>query len=1014
MLSESLGFRGGFPEVRERALLRPRLLLAVQGRWERRATVVVAGAGFGKSTLLAQAIDESALAPDRLDVSLRLEPSHASAARLATSLLAQLGAEPPDVTMPDELAPVLADVVWARAPERVGIVLDDVHLLEPGSAGLELLRRLVVSLPSDAHLLLGSRTMPDVGIARLAVEGDALVLREEDLRFTQEEVEQFAARRDVDPATLVPAGGWPALAELLAGTSGVTAVDYVWEQVLGPLDISARARLVEVAALGGADDELATAVAGVPVDLAALLEDVPLTRCSESGWWEVHDVVAGPLIERESAATLAVIRGRGGAWARDRGDLDRALRLFIASGANDEVLATLRLAFVQLGAPEDPGLAAAWAAMLPDALSDEPETLLVRTVGETTVSPERGYEVGQRAVAAFAARGDVAGEIAALARIGAIAYSMVSLELMLPHVDRVAELARTGHPWAVAFDAVCRGVLAGMVGRWREAEQILRPVATDQRTDPSQGLAEYFCARAQLEVGRIHEAALTIERMPEAHRRRMRDGVLGMQVAIAQATGAADHVLDDLRRAAEQGLHRRPVVARRIAQAWLVAALAYSGDLAAAREALRDLDRMGSPTGSSIDDELVAQAAVAVAEGREDAAADLLGRVPDRGVLFPPREASVLFYVLRPDVRAAYDARDLEGVFAQRRELARLIVAGRAGDLDPARRFTWPRAEVVRWFAPPAWIAEAIVYTMASGTAPPPDLVESRRLIPCDTVRRLAGNPDERVAGAARELGAIVPTDPAAPITLRVLGALEVEVNGKLSSAPELRRERVRSLLGLLVTRRSVRRLEAATELWPHLGEAQALANLRVTLSHLLRLLEPGRARNAASTYIRQDQEALTLVARDDLTVDAWEFEALVAEAEKLERAGAPSLALDAYRRAVRLWRGQLLAELETSEWLAFARTRLGAMFVRSAIRAGELLAAHGDHGEAIVMGERAIRADPWADDAYRLLAGSHLARGDRATARRVLEYYDAVLGELAMPRDPATERLWTRVTGGG
>lgn len=1000
--------------MRERALLRPRLVLAVQGRWERRATVVVAGAGFGKSTLLAQAIEESALAPDRCDVSVRLEPSHASAARLATSLLAQLGADPPDVTTPDELAAVVADVVWARAPERVGIVLDDVHLLEPGSAGLELLRRLVSSLPADAHLLVGSRTLPDVGIARLAVENDALVLREEDLRFTDEEVEQFAALRHVDPATLRQAGGWPALMELLAGTSGVTAVDYVWEQVLDPLDISARARLVEVAALGGADDELATAVAGVPFDLATLLEDLPLTRRSDSGWWEVHEVVAAPLLARESRATLAVIRARGGVWARERGDLDRALRLFIAAGATDEVLATLRLAFVQLGAPEDPGLAAAWAAMLPGSVQDEPEALLVQCIGETTVSPERGYEVGQRAVAAFAARGDVTGEIAALARLGAIAYSLVNLELMLPHVDRVAELARTGHPWAVAFDAVCRGVLAGLVGRWREAEQILRPVASDQRSDPSQGLAAYFCARAQLEVGRINEAALTIERMPEAHRRRMRDGVLGMQVTIAQATGAADHVLEDLRRAAEQGLHRRPAVARRIAQAWLITTLSYTGDLAAAREARRELDRMGSPTGSSIDDELVAAAALAVAEGREDAAVDLLDRVPDRGVLFPPREASVLFYVLRPEVRAAYDERDLEGVFDQRRAFARLLVAGRAGDLEPARRFTWPRAEVVRWFAPPPWIAEAVVYTMASGTAPPPDVVQSRQLIPPESVRRLADSADERVAGAARELGGMVPTHPADPIVVRVLGNLDVEVGGKPSSAPELRRERVRSLLGLLVTRRSVRRLEVATELWPHLGEAQALANLRVTLSHLLRLLEPGRARNAASTFIRQDQEALTLVDREELSVDAWEFEALVAEAEDLDRAGAPSLALDAYRRAVRLWRGQLLAELETSEWLAFARTRLGAMFVRSAIRAGELLAAHADHAEAIAMAERAIRADPWADDAYRLLAGAHLARGDRAAARRVLEHYDVVLGELGLARDPATEHLWARVAGGG
>ena len=230
------------------------------------------------------------------------------------------------------------------------------------------------------------------------------------------------------------------------------------------------------------------------------------------------------------------------------------------------MLETLRQTFVQLGAPEDPTLAAAWSALLPSSLSAEPEVLLLQTIAKSVASPERSYELGQRAVAAFAAREDVEGEIASIARVGAIAYSLLDSELIVPYVARISELASTGHPWAVAFDAVCRGAYALMTGDWRKAEAILAPVVSGPSVDPSRGLAGYFCARAEVEGGRFQEAARTLERMPEGDRERVRDGVLGIEVAIAQALGSGDEVLDELRAIAEARIDRRPLVIRRVAR----------------------------------------------------------------------------------------------------------------------------------------------------------------------------------------------------------------------------------------------------------------------------------------------------------------------------------------------------------------------------------------------------------------------------------------------------------------
>src|SRR5205823_2655609 len=139
------------------------------------------------------------------------------------------------------------------------------------------------------------------------------------------------------------------------------------------------------------------------------------------------------------------------------------------------------------------------------------------------------------------------------------------------------------------------------------------------------------------------------------------------------------------------------------------------------------------------------------------------------------------------------------------------------------------------------------------------------------------------------------------------------------------------------------------------------------------------------------------------------EFEAAAAEAESLERSNAPSLALDALVRAVGYWRGELLGDLGSQEWLDFDRIRLGTLYARCALRAGELLAAHHELGAAEAMAERVIATDRWSEAGYRLLVSVHLERRDRSAARRVIAHLEQVLDELGVAPGPETEQLRAR-----
>jgi DNA-binding SARP family transcriptional activator len=593
-----------------------------------------------------------------------------------------------------------------------------------------------------------------------------------------------------------------------------------------------------------------------------------------------------------------------------------------------------------------------------------------------------------------------------------VAYTLVELERFAPNVGRIRELAPARHPWAIGLDAVCRAVVCLLANDWQTAETMLAPVVEPPAVDVTMGIAAYFYARAQVASGHFREARRTVERMPLDHFARVRDGMLGVRTAVAFGLGAEDSILTELLSVAEREIDRRPLVIRRNVRCRLATWMATAGDVAGAREQLLELDLIDGQVAASIDEELIARATLAATEGCEDDAAGLVARLVDRGAWFPPVDHLVLLYVLRPDLRSRYDEFDLHGVHAQRRSFARALVAARAGDLAPAAAFEWPPPAVVRWFGPAPWLAEVAVLSAAAGGSPPADLAEACGAYASaqrSVVRRLAGDRRTPVARSARAYAAHMPPVAPGPVALRVLGPLEVNVDGVPSVAPELRRERVRSLLGLLVVRRSVSRAEAAGVLWPDLAAEPALANLRVTLTHLLKLLEPQRDKDARPFFVHAEPDRLALRVDPALQVDAWEFEAAAEEAEALERSGAPSLALDALVRAVGYWRGELLSDLGSQEWLDFDRLRLGTQFVRCALRAGELLAAHHEHAAAAVMAERVIAADRWNEAGYRLLAAAHLERGDRSGARRVLAHLDQVLDELGVSAGPDTEQLRLR-----
>ena len=213
---------------------RPRLEGLLPNVLSRRLTIVVADAGFGKTTLLGTWSANTASAwygatPDDRVLgtfvrgivdALRLRvPSLPS--DIAGILAGTRGPDSTDETAASRVAAAsLAAALDGALPRSLLLVLDDVHELAGALGPTAFLESLALQAPRTLHLVLASRTEPELRIERLRGQGQVLDLDANDLRLDLEEVTGLVEAAGVGPSPEMAAairdacGGWPAAVRL--------------------------------------------------------------------------------------------------------------------------------------------------------------------------------------------------------------------------------------------------------------------------------------------------------------------------------------------------------------------------------------------------------------------------------------------------------------------------------------------------------------------------------------------------------------------------------------------------------------------------------------------------------------------------------------------------------------------------------------------------------------------------------------------------------------------------------
>lgn len=1001
----------GVPVATRPLVVRTRLLGPLQDRWRRRVTAVVAGAGFGKTSLLSQAVYENALAPSGEDVWVSCTPGDDVPSVLAQRLHAALGTAAPEGDDVEVLAQSVAESLAARAPVPVCLLLDDLHRLPPDSGGAALLGELLPRLPTDAHLVVASRTSPPLPLARLYALGDAVLLREDDLAFDDDELARFAGLREQPLHALREAGRWPAVVELTVSAAAPVVGEFLWQEVLDQLPDQRRRLLGVLALLGGADDAELSAAAGQDVAVADLVADLPLATVAD-GRAELHALWTPSLLalvgeedQRRALRAVAALR-RGAA------DYAAAFDLLRRAEAWEELFDLV----VDSCGPAYPlasvDVLEQWQEVLIERWPGRPETDLLAAAAAILRSDDTAGALppARRAWAAYREAGDVKGEVAAMVAAFQGSYFVGDVDVMAAILTRLLELEAGGHEEIAAIAPLGHGVYARFIGDYAAARDQFRSIPRDALSREWNAMRDSALAEAFASLGEPEKGMAHLRRWPYDD-----GGVLGelrqeALINIGFVAGEVDEAWERVRRA----LSRPGLAAGRWRQGFEAAASRIGSYLGLVDEARPYLDAAlahGIPTDEYMADRVaIAEAVFAVSDGDEARACAALGRTtwaPSYGL----DRSMALPYVLGPHCRAAFDEAPLGPAYARTRDLARAVAdmregrgPGRVADLAPLDPV------VVRPALPLPWATLLAVGGEAVSRVDARPLLTALGPGSRAWLGIYADHADTKVRAAARRLLAEIPATPSRHVTVRLLGPGTLAFDGEPADAAGWRRERVRELMAWLVLHPSTTREATADALWPDLGADAGANNLRSQLSALLQVLQPERRSKEASAFVTAGDRTLVLEGGDHLTVDVWELERHLEEAQAAERAGTPSLALTSYKAAADQWHGPLLAGAPTA-WADDDAERLRVAFVHAAARGAELSAAAGGLADAMGLARRALEADPWSERAFRALATAQLAAGDEEGATQTLARCRAALDELGVDPEPATAMLGTRLS---
>ncbi len=549
------------PPLREGMLLRPDLQASLAEVRLQPLTLVIAPAGYGKTTLIAQWAQELSRtgAPVSwltLDVGER-DPALflAYLIRAFQTAFPGLGQDAARVLSSaanlERDWPLVAGALCSDLQRHVlsaaFLFLDDLHQVIESAVIGQILGYLLRAAPPSLHVVIASRRELNIPpLARLRAEGRVVEVRQSDLHLTTEQARQLLAIQGVTLSD-------EELTTLLTRTEGWALSIQLAARVLAEQPVERRSEFV--AALGGGSEQLlaylaAEVLADLPDDVleflrlaalpphfetdllaeALLREDVPylLRRVRSLGlpvtpidaqgdrlrfhplWRELLLRDIHELVDDE---TLAAFHRRFGRQFELRGELEEALDHYARANSIDDLeRALLEHAWPLLNSPRRDTVRR-WIEQIPAERRDaNPELLYMWGYSQIVANPSFAAQIIERAADMFRRSEAPARELRAYSDLAALLFWQArptNFAAVCVRAIRAANQARDA--WSRGSALTCAAAMLSIRGRLSAALRVARHATTHPLNPAWNWLLAMIVTSIHNQLGRPSDALAVVD-----------------------------------------------------------------------------------------------------------------------------------------------------------------------------------------------------------------------------------------------------------------------------------------------------------------------------------------------------------------------------------------------------------------------------------------------------------------------------------------------------------------------
>ena len=235
-------------------------------------------------------------------------------------------------------------------------------------------------------------------------------------------------------------------------------------------------------------------------------------------------------------------------------------------------------------------------------------------------------------------------------------------------------------------------------------------------------------------------------------------------------------------------------------------------------------------------------------------------------------------------------------------------------------------------------------------------------------------------------------------LTIGLLGPFTLGVAGRPIPGSAFKSAKALMILKYLAARRSrgyVHRERLMELLWPDGDPEKTAARFNMAMSALRKALEPRLAPKAPSTYIDRKKDSYRLFGDQRVAIDTERFSSLLAKSKDEQRnACRLSVTLD----ALRLYRGDFLEEDPYEDWCMEIREAFLRDYISALESVIHIFEQQQETSKALAWAEQLFQADPLSETAVQKLMTLYAGSGDRSSARTAFDRHARAARRYGLP----------------